>query len=231
MKILRTLLIPVMMVMAGLNQEVKSAIIPTLFNSGVDSAGTTVATGSVDAHYSLISVPPGSGFTTSAYVADTTAPIVSAWVNPGSTARWIGPVTDVATMSAATTTGDYVYQTSFDLTGFDETSAVLTGQWSVDDVSSTLSINNVATGFTITGASAFASLHNFSISSGFVAGLNTLQFTVSNVTIVGGLNPSGLVVLISGTANPIAVPEPGSMALLGVGAAGLALAYRRRKTV
>ena len=119
-----------MMVMAGLNQEVKSAIIPTLFNSGVDSAGTTVATGSVDAHYSLISVPPGSGFTTSAYVADTTAPIVSAWVNPGSTARWIGPVTDVATMSAATTTGDYVYQTSFDLTGFDETSAVLTGQCS-----------------------------------------------------------------------------------------------------
>jgi hypothetical protein len=74
-------------------------------------------------------------------------------------------------------------------------------------------------------------LHNFSISSGFVAGLNTLQFTVSNVTILGGVNPSGLVVLISGTANPIAVPEPGSMALLGVGAAGLALAYRRRKTV
>jgi hypothetical protein len=152
-------------------------------------------------------------------------------VNPGSTARWIGPVTDVATMAAATTTGDYVYQTTFDLTGFDETSAVLTGQWSVDDVSSSLSINNVATGFTITGASAFTSLHNFSISSGFVAGLNTLQFTVSNVTIVGGVNPSGLVVLISGTANPIAVPEPGSMALLGVGAAGLALAYRRRKTV
>ena len=74
MKILRTLLIPVMMVMAGLNQEVKSAIIPTLFNSGVDSAGNTVATGSVDAHYTLISVPPGSGFTTSAYVADTTPP-------------------------------------------------------------------------------------------------------------------------------------------------------------
>ncbi len=230
MKILRKVLVPVLLLMAVIAQSAQSAIIPTLFSTGVDSSGNQLASGSIDPHYELIAVPPSSGYSSSTYTADTTAdPVNTIWANPGSTARWIGPVTDVVNMPSATTTGDYVYKTTFDLTGFDPTTAVITGQWTADDVAPLMTINSVSTGYTISGSSASATLNNFTISSGFIAGLNTLQFTVSNVTITGGLNPSGLLVIMSGTAT--AVPEPASIALFSLGAISIALANRGRRKI
>jgi hypothetical protein len=70
----------------------------------------------------------------------------------------------------------------------------------------------------------------FSITSGFDAGLNTLDFMVTN-----GGGPSGVIAEVSGTAAVIgtsAVPEPSSLmlvcALLSLGAAArLRQAYHR----
>ena len=50
--------------------------------------------------------------------------------------------------------GDYVYRTTFDLTGFDPNSAVLTGQWAVDDTG-VLKLNGDSTGVTAADFSKF----------------------------------------------------------------------------
>ena len=59
-------------------------------------------------------------------------------------------------------------------------------------------LNGATTGVTSDGN--FGALGNaFTISTGFVAGLNTLDFVVNNAGT--GINPTGVRVELSGTAN------------------------------
>lgn len=202
-----------------------AATIPTLFNTGVDASGNPLAIGSVDPHYQLISFPAGSGFSSSTFVADTTqSPINTAWANPGANARWIGPTTNVVNMASATTTGEYIYQTTFDLTGFDPASALINGQWTVDDTSLGIVLNGNDMGNSITGSGAFLTLKSFTLSTGFITGINTLQFKVTNAVVPDLTNPSGLVVIMNGTAN--VVPEPASIISI---AAGISLVLLRKR--
>ena len=68
----------------------------------------------------------------------------------------------------------------------------------------------------------------FTVTTGFLAGLNTLDFVVVNLT--GSANPTGLRVTgLAGTFDITAVPEAGSLGLFGIGLAGLSFAMRRRK--
>ena len=60
----------------------------------------------------------------------------------------------------------------------------------------------------------------FTINSGFVAGVNTLEFQVQDVGGIAGFMVSSL----SGTA----ISEPGMLAVFGLGIAGLGFARRRR---
>ena len=109
----------------------------------------------------------------------------------------------------------------FDLTGLVPGSAMITGRRATDN-SGTMFLNGVNTGNTVSGFTAFTT---FSINSGFVAGVNTLEFIVLNLAGTVG-NPTGLRVELSGTAD--VVPEPGTVVLLGSGLAGL-FAWRMRK--
>ena len=114
--------------------------------------------------------------------------------------------------------GLYDYRTTFSLSNFLAASAVITGQWATDN-GGVIQINGVSTGqHTLHQYSAFTA---FTITSGFVAGLNTIDFFVNKT-----YGPTGLRVEQTGTAN--AVPEPAALALFGVGAAMLGLARRRR---
>jgi hypothetical protein len=127
----------------------------------------------------------------------------------------------------------FVFRQTFDLTGYDPTSANLTIRWAADDSGEIFaSRGSWIPAFKLNGGG----LVNYpgstpdnrlftynlstpqSITSGFVAGLNTIEFYVQGNGQTDGFSLE----VVSFTA----VPTPGSAALLGLG--GLLAARRRR---
>jgi hypothetical protein len=192
----------------------------TIFNTGVNASGTPLANGTIgDPHYILLTVPSG---TTGLQVRTSAGGFpIPPWVGDDTVSAWIGPNNDTALDGPV---GAYDYRTTFDLTGFAPGSASLAGLWAADNEGLGILINSVSTGNTLPSATSFEAFTPFSITSGFVAGVNTLDFLVNND---GG--PTGLRVEISGTATAVgsATPEPASFALFGAGFAGLCM-FRRR---
>jgi len=190
-----------------------------IFNTGVDASGNPLPDGTIgDLHYTLITVPGGTtdirvrtltgGFPVGPWLADDP---ISAWIGPNNDSQDDGPI------------GTYIYRTTFSLTGLIPATAILTGQWATDNPGTDIRINGNSTGIS---SCCFTSWTPFTISSGFVAGTNTLDFVVVNQ---GG--PTGLRTEISGTANSVSgssVPEPASFVLLGVGIGAIGLIRRRK---
>ena len=141
------------------------------------------------------------------------------------TSRWITP-------SAATNvpSGNYTYTTTFDLTGYVPGTATITGRWAADNAGLNILLNGNSLGLTTTGG--FSAFTSFSIptGSGFVAGLNTLDFVVNNFDGPGN-NPSGLRVELTGNAGLVATPVPPTalLAVFAFGTAGLGRLVRRRR--
>jgi len=126
------------------------------------------------------------------------------------------------------------FRQRFDLTGFDPLSAMLQFRWACDDVPSpggsqwtpAFSLN----GGTLQGANTcggYALGSTVSLSDGFVAGENYLDFFVQGNSITDGFSLQ----TVAFTANPLPVPETGSALLLATGVAGLAgiARYRHRR--
>jgi len=163
----------------------------TLFNTGL------AAGGSVDPHYSLSSSAdpyfPAPG---AAIVAN---PPAGAWVPNTVTSKWISPSANQSQTEedGGNADGYYIYKTTFDLTGLDPGSASITGQWATDN-NGLIKLNGSITGQT-TGIEDFGGFTPFSISTGFVSGVNTLEFVVNNIP-GPSVNPTGLRVEMSGTA-------------------------------
>jgi hypothetical protein len=207
-------------------QQAQAATITSLYNTGVDGSGVVLADGTLgDAHYTL--TPPGAvgaGNTNVVRVRQTVGGYpIPPWVGDDTISAWIGP--NNAT-NLSSNGGLYDYQTTFDLTGFDYTTASISGQWAADDNIKILLNGNEVLPLT-TGAhySNWTSLA--SISSGFQAGINTLDFIVNN----DGGGPTGLRTELIGTANLAAttVPEPSD--LMGTTIAfGSAVLLKRKLT-
>jgi hypothetical protein len=185
--------------------------VTTVFNTGVDDSRIALLDGATDPHYTLV-VNPDSAAPT-ALVQDSTAfPIVTGpWVANNGGSKWIGPrVNTSAAAGALGSGGDYVYRTVVDLTGFDPSSVVITGDWATDNEGRDIFINGVSTGQgnTIT----FPSFTPFTISSGFAAGWNTVDFKLNNAAAgYTGLRVDHIravgTVLPAGTA-PFIVQQP-----------------------
>lgn len=218
--------------------NLSAGIITTLYSTGVDDTGAVLPNLSRDSHYQLISMPSGSGVGPGTFVADSTRfPVSGAWMSNDAASKWIAPQADQSTFSNDTGSGVYIYRTIFDLTGYDVSTAHIAGRWSTDNFGQDMLLNGVSLGITHISEppNTFRYFSDFAITSGFLAGINTLDFVVSNPPIISdqtGLNnPTGLRVEISGTAEPGAVvPEPSTLVVWSsLGALGMVAIWRRRR--
>jgi len=166
-------------------------LLPTVFSTGMDANGVVLAPGVADPHYQL--TQSAQGTPPPPAIAATVIQNHPAWFGNDLLSSWIGPVNPGTENVAA---GSYHYRTTFSLTGYDPASAVLTLQVGVDNRLPDLELNGVSTGITFEGFSALSG--PFSLTNGFVAGNNTLDFLTVNDG--DSPNPAGFRAQLSGTA-------------------------------
>lgn len=196
----------------------QAATITGLFNTGVDAFGVALAGGNgvTDTHYSIAaSTEPG--------VVGNQA---VTYHNPGypaddANSRWVSLSANGMTVGNGSTT---VYRLTFDLTGFDYTTAAISGIFAADN-GATVYLNGANSGFTNATYGAFTA---FNLTSGFTQGLNTLDFSVVDFgppTAFRVDNLAGAARL----AQTGGVPEPATWAMLivGFGLTGAAARARR----
>lgn len=190
--------------------------------NGLVSTGAGLAAGTQDTNYSL-SVAAGSTVLPGNYgyvTANNVWPI-SPWIQNDAASSWLTPFQSQGTSFDPVQNGVYNWHLSFDLTGYDLNTASFAGRFAADNAA-TILLNGQA----IASSSSFSSWTNFAANTGFVAGVNSLDFVVTNYHQNGG-NPTGLRVEFT-DSNVAAVPEPETYALMALGLVGVAVARRRR---
>jgi hypothetical protein len=170
----------------------QAAPIPKLFNTGVDDQGKPLTNNAVDPHYTLIVSPDTNSPGPATYTLTPGFP-VPPWVAEGPDSRWIAPK---ANQSTGSDPGDYTYRTTFDLGGFDPSKATITGKWTSDNGGTDILLNGTSLGL-IQGGNFGALEIEFTITTEFVGGTNTLDFVVNNAG--ADVNPTGLRVEMHGT--------------------------------
>ena len=133
----------------------------------------------------------------------------------------------------------FVFRQTFDLTGFDSATADLKFQWGADDSGQVFaSRGSWIPKFSLNGGGFInypgspTDTYSYSsvvdLASGFVAGLNTIDFYVEGNGQTDGfeLRTASFTANEAAPHNP--VPEPGTLMLFGLGLAGLAVCSKRR---
>jgi len=209
----------VMAVVLGVSTYSNAGVISDqLFNTGIDIGGNVVASrGGVDSHW-LVDGDTAITYKHRAYAAN------------DSDSRWISVNSKGGNETTASTT--YTYETTFDLTGFDASTASITGLWGADNYGSIFLNGNDTGNFLSFGSGAFRSLSHFSIAEYFIDGINTLSVELTN----GHLNPvhdpgPGALRFDELELQATAVSEPGTLALFSLGLAGLYCSRRKQNKV
>ncbi len=187
------------------------------FNTGVNASGAPLALDAVDPHYRIVG---SSVFGPAAYAKPSGVPITNgAWINNSSASTWLVPTPDFFFIDQPGITDTIRYVTDFDLSATLAPGWKIDGRWAADDSGLTIKLNGVALpGVGVAQADQWTP---FSITSGILPGLNTLEFiTFSTVS------PTGLRVEMLTTA----VPEPSNWLLMAGGLGVLVLRRLRRHT-
>lgn len=220
--------------------EASFVAIPGLYSTGRNTAGSMLPhNGTLNHAYTLISAPSSSvtqlvtitsagGFPIGSWLADNAdTQVFAPTLPPGSgsslpVSQWIRPNNGNTTGGNDNDpVGTYVFRTTFTLDSWNFNTAAIVGRFATDN-SGTIRLNGVAVGLNGTTAginnpavtsNGFGAWTNFSISSGFQAGLNTLDFVVNNASGATG-NPTGLRASFVGS---VFVPEPSTFGIFGLG--------------
>jgi autotransporter-associated beta strand protein len=152
-----------------------------LFNTGLANNGTLLAGGASDPHWTLTqsadpNYPGPSDFVISAPLGN--------YLTNGPNSQWITP-SDGGNIAG----GQFTYHTTFLLDTVDPSNSIIIGNWTSDNQGLDIQLNGVSTG--ITNFGAVASFTAFTITNGFVQGLNTLDCVITNLP-GGGNNPSAI---------------------------------------
>lgn len=152
--------------------RVFSSRVPGVFATGLTEDGILLADGEIDTHYTVTN----NGFEAETYADNSIHP---AWVRNTAQSRWIGP-----SVNGQGEPGTYTYQTTFSLTGFDVATITLVGSIALDDGILEVRLNGNLV--ELPAAPRFDQFTDFEFTTGFVEGLNTLEFDVRN----GGTSPN-----------------------------------------
>ena len=165
-----------------------AASIP-VHNTGVNTSDVLVAPGAQASFWTLSAEPAGAGES----IGSNPFRFNCCYFSDTSTAAWVSPQSS----GNAGTQGIYTYDLSFDLSGQDPATAVISGTFGTDNDGS-ISLNSGAPVAT-TGFAGFVSPTPFTFNSGFVAGVNTIHLAVNN----GGDPTAFFVSFTSATVNPV----------------------------
>lgn len=159
-------------------------------------------------------------------------PPTGPWIPNSTTSSWIGP-----NNASTHTPGFYVYETKFNLTGYQTNQVAIGGQFSVDNRITKVLLNgqvvpgvNYLPPINVVDGQLYRNWKAFALPAGsaFLSGLNSLVFVTENLTGNTG-NPTGLRVeyLAQASSAPL-IPEPTSALLFTLGAPVVGLTLRRR---
>ncbi len=166
--------------------------VPGIYGTGLQDGGALAADGSVDLHWTLgASADPTPGSTgPEAYVINAANSPVPPWIVAGPKSKWIAPQPN---QNAGNAEGNYTFQNFFDLTGVDLCTFRIAGQASVDNSLVDILVNGVSQGISGGG---FSTWLPFTLTNGFVAGLNSVDFILNNAPATP--NPTALRVDLDG---------------------------------
>jgi len=206
-----------------------------LYNTGKSAANVNLIRGSAaasDPHYTLIAAPAPVLTNNPTGKVNATDP-AGPWLANNVASQWITPQQFASPPSypgdpagwpdSAPSPGTYRYKTTFTVAPGQVPYLEIAGRWATDNTG-TLYLN----GNLVSTSPTFTSWTNFILSSGFVAGNNTLWFDVVNTTTLTTGNPTGLRAEFLSAA----VPEPASLVGWGLilGAVSVGTWFKRRRT-
>jgi hypothetical protein len=190
--------------------------------SGLANTGSGTS-GSEDSNYSISVVEGSTTLSNSnAYVSQDDVWPIGTWLANSTDSKWITPGADQGQTYDQWSSGVYDYQLTFDLTGYDATTASFTARLAADNA-----VTVILNGVEIATSTSLSSWAEFAASSGFVSGVNTLDFLVTNWQ-QDNYNPTGLRVEFT-SSSVSAVPEADTCAMMLAGLGLVGFIARRRK--
>lgn len=175
---------------------------PVIRSTGTDANGALLPEGAIDPNWTITAKP---GVTGNFPAIATKAIAPPAWFPNRSNSRWISSIANSGLGDAA---GNYTYRTTFDLSDFDLSTVQVRMQISADDEVVDIKLNNQSLGLKVSGPGGipFRISHGFQINTGFVAGINTLEFIVFNANAI--VNPTGIQAQLEFASVPRRLPFP-----------------------